>query len=242
MKKTILIGAFVLLALSMHATARASDYPDGCRAGDNFSSTTGHPCAAPKTCQPGDLYDAQTGQPCGSGAYFPGCASLFGYSATTGIRCDGALRQVVGSLAPIAQSGSISVASNPDRSYDPGLSVGTNQDVGMGFFSVTNTGTVPVTISAVHVGMSGGDSGVLVYRVYNPPTLVAAGAVLSGGGDDSEDIPGVTISPGLSADFQVKVSGTLGRTAAGATILATVSFFGDGNASGSASVSASVTG
>lgn len=93
MKKLYVLGAFLLLLSIPVASADASS----CAQGDRFSSSTGLPCAA--SCAPGDLYDSRTGQPCGgSSPYLPGCASLFGYSVTTGTKCDGALRQVVQSL------------------------------------------------------------------------------------------------------------------------------------------------
>lgn len=238
MKKTYLIGVALLLILSVH-TASASSYPDGCTATTKYSSTTGHLCSVPATCQPGDLYDSQTGQPCSQNAYLPGCNSLVGYSVTTGVRCDGALQQVVDSSTPAISTGSISVTSDANSAYNPGLSVGSNQSVNMGFFTVSNTGGTPVTISGIRLGMAGGNgSDSLVYRMYNPPLLVASGNVATDDGDDSEDISPVTINPGLDADFQVQVSGAVPASLAGRTLSTTVSFIGSAN--GAATIATSI--
>lgn len=87
MKKLAIIGAFLLLALPF-TMARADSLPDGCRAGDNYSATTGHPCALPD-CAPGDLFSAVDGHRCGGVTYLPGCFSTAGYSTVTGNKCDG---------------------------------------------------------------------------------------------------------------------------------------------------------
>lgn len=240
MKKIYLIGAFLLLVLSVHQV-HADPYPDGCTTTTKYSSTTGHACSVPMTCQPGDLYDSQTGQPCVSNAYLPGCTSLNGYSVTTGVRCDGAIRpsqQTIGT-APSVPISSMQVSADPESVYDPGLSSGVNQNVNMGFFTVKNTGTVPLTISGIHVTMAGGDgSSSLAYRMYEPPLLIASGNITTDGGNDSEDISPVSISPGLSANFQVQISGMVPISLVGKTLSTTVSFIG--SADGAATITTSI--
>lgn len=105
MKKTMIAGAFLLLALSFTRTY-ASSLPEGCRAGDSFSATTGHSCAAPQNaCAPGDLYSSETGLPCSSG-FLPGCSSTAGYSVLTGSKCDGstASQELISQLKQIIQN------------------------------------------------------------------------------------------------------------------------------------------
>lgn len=105
MKKTAIAGAFLLLALSL-TSAHAASLPEGCRAGDSFSATTGHSCTEPQTaCAPGDLYSSETGLPCSS-AFLPGCGSTAGYSVLTGTKCDGSTvsQELISQLKQLIQN------------------------------------------------------------------------------------------------------------------------------------------
>lgn len=110
MKKLAIIGAFLLLALPF-TMAHADNLPEGCRAGDNYSATTGHPCTLPD-CAPGDLFSAVDGHRCGGVAYLPGCFSTAGYSTTTGNKCDGSTAVT----APITTNPTNTVNTQPTTS------------------------------------------------------------------------------------------------------------------------------
>lgn len=103
MKKLAFIGIFMLLVLSV-PRAHADNLPNGCAAGDNFSSVTGQPCTSQTDCQPGDLFSSETGLPCSSN-YLPGCLSTKGFSITTGNKCDGSspLQQLTQSINALVQ-------------------------------------------------------------------------------------------------------------------------------------------
>lgn len=176
MKKLYILGVFLLLALSVHSV-QASSYPDGCDATTKYSATTGHICVMSPTCQPGDLYNSQTGQPCETSPYFLGCASLDGYSTVTGIKCDGALRQVVQSLInPSNTKVAVPIVTatvNADM-VPPSIHYSSNMESRMLAINISNTSSIPVVLSTGSVAINRPFS----YRV------TALGGLVLGNGDD----------------------------------------------------------